>query len=116
MDLANMFLTQCKINYLKGITPSDFKKNDTEDYMNLIDIGKLYIKKGQLENFSYFLGEGQYFVALWAAHIIIEYGDPDKQLYRDCLDTIIEYSDNPLSLKVSNEEKLWLQQNKKNDI
>lgn len=109
-----MFLTQCKINYLDGITPSDTNSFTTESYKKLVNLGRDYIEQNQLKKFFYFLGEGQYFVALWAAHIIIEYGNPNEEMYKDCLDTIIEYSNNPLSPKVSEEEREWLQSHLKN--
>jgi hypothetical protein len=108
---GDKFLWICKENYLKGITPSNpIHYNDTE-YQALVDIGTEYFKNGEIEEFSYFLGESQYFVPLWVAHIILENGKPNDVLKNECIETIKEYSDNPLAPKVSEEERTWLKKN-----
>ena len=74
------FLWQCKSNYIKGITPSNPDFYTDEDYLKVIDIGLQYINAGEVKEFSFFLRESQYFVPLWAAHIILQYGNPDKEI------------------------------------
>jgi len=53
--------------------------------------------------------EGQYFIQLWTAHLILEYGHPDLELKNRCLDEIIKYADNSLAPRVATQEKQWLE-------
>ena len=52
--------------------------------------------------------EGQYFIQLWTAHLILEYGQPDLKLKKRCMDEIIKYSDNPVH-ECCNTRKQWLE-------
>jgi hypothetical protein len=110
-DLAYNFLMQCKANYFNKITPSNDKVISDKGYQNLIRIAKAYFNIGEINDFAGYFQEGQYFVALWTAHLIIEYGKPDELLKTDALAVIRKYSDNPLAPDVANEEKLWLERN-----
>lgn len=113
MRLGDQYIMQCRYNTLNGITPSNREKNSTAAYKAVIDIGKKYISERGVPEFTgHFQGE-HYFIELWTAHIIFEYGNPDPDLKAQCIEIIKEYSDNPLSPEVSIEEREWL---KKNDI
>ena len=60
------------------------------------------------DQFAGYLQEGQYFIQLWTAHLILEYGKPSDKLKSECLEVIIDYADNPLAPDASIEEKLWV--------
>jgi hypothetical protein len=53
--------------------------------------------------------EGQYFINLWAAHLMLEYGKPNKSQKEQCLEIIKRYTDNPLAPEAAIEEKIWLE-------
>lgn len=67
-----------------------------------------YFEENKNEEFVSFFQEGQYFMSLWAAHLLLEFGKPKEELISKTLEIIIDYSDNPLAIEVSNEEKAWL--------
>ena len=102
------YLFYCKDNYIKGIRPSDINGKEKEGYKNLVEIAKLYIDNNLQDSFSGYLTEGHYFVQLWTAHLILEYGQPDTKLKKLCLDQILKYTNNPLAPEVAIQEKMWL--------
>lgn len=53
--------------------------------------------------------EGQYFIPLWTAHLILDYGQPNHNLKETCLNKIKDYIDNPFAREVEAEEKAWLE-------
>lgn len=108
MDKGEQFLWKCKENYFKGITPADPAYYGTEGYNELLQIGKMFIENGELKEFSFFMRESQYFVPLWTAHIILEYGVGDKAIRHECIQTIMEYANHPINEKIAREEKNWL--------
>jgi len=108
---GDRFLWQCKINYFKGITPSNPIYFHDSEYIALVNIGIEYFNNEQLEEFSYFFRESQYFIPLWTAHIILEYGNPGKKMEKECIDIIKEYSEHPVNSKISSEEQTWLKLN-----
>jgi hypothetical protein len=110
---ADRFLWQSKINYMKGITPSNEASINSQEYKAIVDIGKEYIENNQLEEFSFFFMETQYFIPLWTAHIILEHGNPEDKLKKECLDIILEYSEHPINDAISRKEKEWLKANLK---
>ncbi|NNU33524.1 hypothetical protein HK413_04050 [Mucilaginibacter sp. S1162] len=112
MNQGDQFLWKCRENYFKGITPANPVFYDTEDYNYLIKIGKMFIENGQPKEFSYFLRESQYFVSLWAAHILLECEVSDKKIKHECIETIMEYANHPINEKIAFEEKHWLDLNK----
>ncbi|HEX7906323.1 MAG TPA: hypothetical protein VF487_20755 [Chitinophagaceae bacterium] len=107
-DIANNFLAICKQNFIDKITPANASNNSKSGYIELVKIAQEYFNRGAYEEFSGFLTEGQYFVSLWAAHLLLEYGKPDKLIFYRSLGTIIDYSENPLAIDVAKEEKIWL--------
>ncbi len=103
------YLFYCKENYVKGIRPADVNSKSKDGYKKLVEIAKLYIESNLLDRFAGYLMEGHYFVQLWTAHLILEYGQPEEKLKQLCLDEITNYSDNPLAPDVSIQEKDWLE-------
>jgi hypothetical protein len=110
------YLFYCKEFYFAGIKPTDFISNKNNGYKVLIEIAKLYFEKKLLEEFATYLMEGQYFIQLWTAHLILEFGNPDEKLKELCLDEIEKYSDNPLAPEVAIHEKKWLKEYYENAI
>jgi hypothetical protein len=108
MEISHQYVVQCRYNTLNGITPSNTVKYKTAEYKAVVETGKTYIKEKGLTEFSVNFQGDQYFVALWTAHIIFEYGNPEPNLKAQCIEIIKEYSDNILSSEVSIEEQEWL--------
>ena len=108
MTLGDQYIIQCRYNTLNRITPSNSEKYNTIEYKSLIEIGRKYIEERGVSEFSNYFQGDQYFVELWTAHIIFEYGDPGPSLKSECIEIIKKYSDNPLSPKTSIEEQEWL--------
>lgn len=107
------FLMKCKENYFNGITPSNPVFFGDPEYNHLIEIGKEYLAHDQMRELTHFFLESQYFVPLWAAHIILQFGTPDSKLKDECLTIIREYANHPLNQKIAKEETEWLSQNVK---
>ncbi|MFD2890756.1 hypothetical protein ACFS5J_01855 [Flavobacterium chuncheonense] len=43
------------------------------------------------------------------AHLILEYGNPDSELIKDCLAEIENYSTTPIDIELAIQEKNWLE-------
>lgn len=112
-EIDDIFLIQCKKNYQDNIRPSDEDSFNKIGYCKLIDISKKYFEKGDIGKFLTFFEEYQYNVNLWAAHLILEYENPNELITYEALEIIHRYSSSPLDLNLANEEKLWLIKNKK---
>ena len=108
---GDAFLGQCRISYFKKITPANRLYFNTEEYLKLAEIAKAFFKEGKIEEFSGFFREGHYFVQLWAAHLILEFGQPANSLKKQCIDIIIEYSNHPIDHTIAVEEQNWLKEN-----
>src|SRR5688500_10835102 len=108
------FLIQCKRNYFLNIRPGGVDARKTKEYSKLSRIAKSYFENGLEREFAGFLMESQYFINLWAAHLILEYGRPDNELKEICIQTIVYYSDNPGHQESAVEEKVWLEKYLKN--
>jgi hypothetical protein len=108
MEISYQYVVQCKYNTLNNVTPSNFEKYNTFEYKAVIEIGRKYIEERGLTEFAENFQNDQYFIALWTAHIIFEYGKPEPELRGQCIEIIRDYSNNPLCIKVSMEEKVWL--------
>lgn len=110
-NISDKFLRLCKQNYFDKITPSNVSNYENENCKELVRIAKKYFKNNRYKEFVDFFQEGQYFVALWAAHLILEFGDPSKEYISLALEIITDYSDNPLAIDVAKEEAEWLKLN-----
>ena len=102
------FILTCKDAYFKKIRPADIESRLSKEYKNLVEIAQLYFENNLLEDFATYMMEGQYFIELWTAHLILKYGISNESLRQQCINVIIKYTDNPLARDVENEEKLWL--------
>jgi len=114
MDNPDRYLLTCRNNYFAEIRPSDNNSNDNPGYKALIEIAQSYFNKGKLKEFSDFFMEGQYYIELWTAHLILEFGKPDIKLSEACIDIIEKYSSNTIDPKVATQEKKWLDNYKSN--
>lgn len=110
-NISDRFLIFCKQIYFDKITPSSNLVYEKGKSRELVYIAKEYFKKGQYKEFAGFLQESQYFIDLWTAHLLLEFGDPPKELVSLALRTIIDYSNNPLANEVADEETNWLRNN-----
>jgi hypothetical protein len=103
------FLFHCRENYFAGIRPCDLNVRSTHGYKNLVEIARLYFANNLIDSFAGHLENGHYFIQLWAAHLIIEYGHPDTELKNLCLEEIKKYCNNPLAPDVAIQEQKWLE-------
>lgn len=110
-SISDNFLIACKQNKINNITPSNQKNFSTPGYEEVVNISKEYFNKGKYEEFAEFFQEGHYLIPLWAAHMLLEYGNPPHNIINDSIEVIERYSDNPLAPEVAIEEKKWLQKN-----
>jgi hypothetical protein len=110
-DLGYEFLLLCKQNYFNKITPANSEIHTNNGYVRIVCIAREYFANLEYEEFAGFFQEGQYFVALWTAHMLLEYGTPNYGLTIAALKIIKEYSENPLAPDVAEEEKQWLKEN-----
>jgi len=102
------YIIQYKLNYFSGINPAGENARETEGYQKLVRFAKSYFDTNKYDDFAAFLQEGQYFINLWTAHLILQYGQPNETLKQMCLKIIRQYTDNPLAPDVAIEEKIWL--------
>lgn len=102
------FIIQCKTNYFLGIRPVHQHSKDTDGYKALIQIAKNYFDADRYDDFAGNFMEGQYFIDLWAAHLMLEYGQANESHKETCLEIIRRYTDNPLAPEAASEEKSWL--------
>ena len=109
--IVDEFLFTCKRNHLDKITPSNRNSHSKEGYKRIVNIAKEYFKKDEYIEFAGFFQEGQYFIPLWAAHMLLEYGSPSEGLIEASINVIKRYSDNPLAPDVAGEERDWLKNN-----
>lgn len=107
-ELGTKYLSQCKENYYGDIRPSNKRSHQEAGYKTLVEIAKDYFVRGEINNFISFFQEYQYCVNLWTAHLIIEFGNPNKKIKQEALEIIKRYSETPLNLELAKEEKNWL--------
>jgi hypothetical protein len=103
-----MFLIQCKQNYFDEIIPGDQTAKPSKGYLILKGLAESYFAESNYEEFEQFFMEGQYLVQLWAAHLVLEYGDPTEELKNRSLEEIAKYSTSPLSTRIADLEANWL--------
>jgi hypothetical protein len=110
--LGDQFLLACKQNYFDRVTPSNILSRPKEGYKRVESIAKEYFKRGEYSEFAGFFQESQYFIPIWAAHMLLQYGTPDRDLKIASLNVIKNYTDNPLAPEVAQEEKDWIELNR----
>ena len=101
MERDDRFLWQSKINYFKKITPANPLDYEKEGYLEMVKIGKESFEQGKYTDFSYFFRESQYFVPLWAAHILLEHGNPPQELVNDSIEIIKEFCNYSIDERIS---------------
>lgn len=109
--MAESFLLQCRENFYSGITPSNKNNYEKEGYKKIVLLSQFFFKNDKYEDFLGYFMEGQYLISLWAAHMLIEYGDLNKKLGVIAMNKIKTYIDNPLAPGVATEEQEWLTEN-----
>lgn len=106
--IGTKYLYQCKANYYKGIRPAREETHEEEGYKALVAIAIEYFDKQKENEFIGFFQEYQYNVNLWTAHLIIDYGKPNRIIIDQALEIIERYSETPLDEELALEEKKWL--------
>jgi hypothetical protein len=109
IEKSALFLFICKNNFLNSIRPADKGAKAQDGYQKLVDISKVYFDANQIDAFTSYFQEHQYCVNLWTAHLILEYGNPNSKLAKECLDIIKRYTDTPFDQTLAHEEKEWLE-------
>lgn len=110
--ISDAFLFGCRGNMFNKLTPSRQSGKTQPGYIFLVDIAKKYFAQGEYDEFADFFQEDHYFVALWTAHLLLEYGTPPVRLIDSSLKIIKQYSNNlELAPDVAIEEKMWLAEN-----
>ena len=109
--MKDEFILTCKAYYFEGITPQDTNKLSVLKRQKLISIGKTEFFEVGYERFAQYLMEGQYYINLWASHIILESGLQNEQIKALALSKIKKYAQSSFSKKVMLEEQQWLDEN-----
>ena len=108
------YLYYCKVNYYDGIRPLDYNKKNENGYKILVEIAKTYFNEGKTDSFAEYMMEGQYFIQLWTAHLILDFCKPNQRTKDICLSEIRKYSNSTLDPAVAEQEKEWLKNYEKN--
>jgi hypothetical protein len=92
VEKQGSFLISCREAYLQGIRPADPNNYDRQEYKKIVDIARLYFDNNLQREFSGYMMEGQYYIDLWTAHLLFEYGQPNINLKNRCLEIIKQYA------------------------
>nr|WKN34935.1 hypothetical protein K4G66_21400 [Tunicatimonas sp. TK19036] len=111
MKNSNSYLSACKDCYLRAIYPSDDSVKNEPEYQKLFKIAREFFQAGKIDEFSYYLMEGQYLTNLWTAHFILEFENISQKLKDNCYEVIKRYSESRLNEKVAKLEKNWMNEN-----
>lgn len=104
--VTDSFLMQCRENYFRGVTPSG--PSAKPEKQALVDCFHGITAANGMAAFSGFLQEGQYYIDLWAAHLLVEHYHPEEPIWRLCMETIETYANSTINPKVAQEELEWL--------
>ncbi len=104
------FLLLCREVYFEGIQPAQRLAADNASYQRLVKAARQWFDAGKQEEFYQFAQEGQYFIQLWVAHMLLEYGAPSAVLTAKALAIIRQYAapDYTLNVCVAQQEAQWL--------
>jgi hypothetical protein len=108
------FLMECRQGYFDGITPAMPQAKANPGYQRIIAAANWYFKQSREEDFYLYVQEGQYLIALWVAHMLLEYGKPTPTLREKALGIIKRYSYSytspgyTLNLVIAQQEDWWL--------
>ncbi|NVO33520.1 hypothetical protein [Hymenobacter lapidiphilus] len=103
-----MFLLQCRENFFLGITPANLLQRAEPGPQKLVELYTRFIGANQIVAFVGLLQEGQYYINLWAAHLLVEHHHPDGPTHQICMDTIERYANSSIDPKVAQQELEWL--------
>jgi len=109
-NTSSQYLATCKEYYDLKIIPANSIQAKDEDYKKIKALGENIIHQSGINEFAGFFREGQYFIQLWTAHLILENTTATEDLKKYALSVIKDYSDNPLAPIVSEAEAYWLKQ------
>jgi hypothetical protein len=101
------FIIQCRANYILGIRPAHQQSKDTEGYTALVQIAKSYFDANRYDDFAGNFMEGQYFIDLWAAHLMLEYGQPNERQKETVLGNYQKIYRQSTAPGAAIEEKIW---------
>jgi hypothetical protein len=102
------FLVICRSNYFNDIRPAEQASQKSPGYMEAVAVAKTYFTTGKQEDFRGYLKEGKYLADLWAAHLILEYGQPTPALINECLEIIERHAASPFDPALAKQERHWL--------
>lgn len=102
------FMVICRTNYFKDIRPADPQAKKTGGYMEAVAMARKYFKEGRQQEFRAYLSETKYSADLWAAHLLLEQGQPDAAMRVECLAVIERYADSPFDVLLARQEQQWL--------
>lgn len=102
------FMVACRTNYFNDIRPADPLAKKAGGYMEAATIARNYFTAGKAAEFRAYLSEAKYLADLWAAHLVLEYGDPDAALTKECLEVIERYAAATFDAALALQEQQWL--------
>jgi hypothetical protein len=108
MKHTHSFIIKCRELYFKGIRPSNPSSKISNDYKELLQIAEDFFSSGKINDFAEYFMEFQYNINLWAAHLILEYGQPSNKLKKECLEIIEQYSKTKMDKELAKEETFFL--------
>ena len=107
-NLTDLFLLQCRENFFQGVTPANLVQRAEPGPQKLVALYTRFIGANQGEAFVGLLQEYQYYINLWAAHLLVEHHHPDGPTRQLCMETIEGYANSTIDPKVAQEELEWL--------
>ena len=105
------FLLLCREIYRQGIRPGTATKHaENASYQRLVKVARHWFDAGKEEEFYQIAQEGHYFVQLWVAHLLLDYGAPSVALTAQALAIIRRYAapDYTVDEVVAEHEAHWL--------
>lgn len=78
------FLYTCKESFFLGVDPLSFEARNSFTYKTLAEIAVTLFVDKKYNYFLNYLGEEKYRCNVWAAHLILEYGNPDMSMLNMC--------------------------------
>ncbi len=107
-DLTEKFLNLCLEYYKQNILPVRNGQLSLTKSNSLIEVTRQFFSLGNYNEFIWLFRESQYLVNLWAAHLLIEFGNPTEKDRLSSLKIISRYSKTPLNPELAEEETKWL--------
>ena len=85
------FLYSCKESFFLQLNPLHPQIRHFKIYQTLAGIAQAYFAEGQFSQFLSFLVEEKYHCNVWAAHLILEFGNPDMSMVNICREIIAAF-------------------------